>query len=96
MVVRYYFPNGRPCLGPPYTKAETADMHRRLSGGPRVVVNPPNRLAALSGSTNHHKPDTSRPAAQDGVAGRFAIGGIRRNPNERICLCRLPARMGCR
>jgi hypothetical protein len=63
MVVRYTI-NGVRVHGPPYSEAEEADMHRRLSNAPRVVVSPPNRPLVSTGATNRHKPETSRSAGR--------------------------------
>jgi hypothetical protein len=71
MVVRYTLPNGRQVLGPPFTKEETRDMHRRLFDGPRTVVHivkdRPKATDPASSSTYPNKPETSRSAADAAV-----------------------------
>jgi hypothetical protein len=38
MVVRYVTKNGSIFHGPPYTKAEIREMHRRMQDGPRAMT----------------------------------------------------------
>jgi hypothetical protein len=38
MVLKYITPGGSRIHGPPYTKAEQADMYRRTAGGPVTVA----------------------------------------------------------
>jgi hypothetical protein len=70
MAVRYTLPNGIKVEGPPFTKAEIREMHRRMQNGPRLMVMPGRRLAvpadptaAASGYTSPGKPERSRSAA---------------------------------
>jgi hypothetical protein len=86
MVVRYVI-NGVQVLGPPFTKAETRDMHRRMQNGPRamtsVVRGPQTSDPAAGGikgqgtSATPNNPATSQSAADAAVDPAF-----RRNPNE--------------
>ncbi len=38
MVIKYITPGGSRIEGPPYTKAEQADLYRRTAGGPVTVA----------------------------------------------------------
>jgi hypothetical protein len=80
MVVRYTLPNGVQVLGPPFTKAETRDMHRRLANGPRMVVHivkdRPKTADPAADATSPHSPGTSQSAADAAVDPASPIGVI--------------------
>jgi hypothetical protein len=48
MVIKYITPEGARIHGPPYTKAEQADMYRRTAGAPVTVARAGDRRAPKS------------------------------------------------
>jgi hypothetical protein len=62
MVLKYITPDGARIHGPPYTKAEQADMYRRTAGGPVTVARPADRKEQTSPKQQQPSPAKPRSA----------------------------------